>query len=418
MVTRSDNEILVRVGPGTQMGELFRRFWTPIMLAQEIADRDGPPVRVKVLGEKFVAFRDTDGRLGLLDAYCPHRRANLFWGRNEQCGLRCAYHGWKFDVFGRCVDAPNAVEAERIKQTINARAFPTVEHGGLIWTYFGPPEVKPKFPRFDMFEGPANHRYMIKFFARANWLQGMEGDVDSSHVQFLHSRVDGAGNTGVRMDNKAMADHSPIWVSRATDYGLMLAARRNYDKENYYWRVNQWLMPYCTQIAGPDDKPYITQMRVPIDDETTVIFRIYAGRGRPLTAEDRDYVANGIIFPEMASRFELKETMDNDYLINREDQKYHSFSGIKSVVAEDLAVTEDQGGPICDRSREFLTSADAAIVALRNRFLRAAKALRDGIEPQEASRPEAFCVRPCQFALRRGLDVESGVRRAMEFASE
>jgi nitrite reductase/ring-hydroxylating ferredoxin subunit len=407
MLSQADNEFLVRVGPGTPMGDLFRRFWTPVMLADEIPEPDGPPVRVNVLGEKFVAFRDTNGRIGLLDAYCPHRRANLFWGRNEECGLRCAYHGWKFDVTGQCVDAPNAVEGDRLKSKIKTRAYPTVEHGELIWAYFGPPEKKPAFPCFDVFSGPASHRHMVKVFNDANWLQLMEGDVDSSHVQFLHSRIDGAANVGVRMDEKAWADRTPLWVSRETGYGLLLAARRNYDDDRYFWRVNQWLMPYCTLIAGPDDRPYTAQIRVPVDDETTLLFRVYVSRNGPLTAEDRAYVANGIAFPDMASRFEMKEKRENDYLIDREDQKLRTYSGIKSVVAEDLAVTEDQGGRIVDRSREWLTSADRAIVALRKRFLAAAKALQAGTEPPEVAQPMAYRVRSFQLTLARDRDIQS-----------
>jgi len=279
MLSVEDNETLVRVGPGTPMGELFRRFWTPVMLADEVKEPDGPPVRVHVLGEKFVAFRDSNGKIGLLDAYCPHRRANLFWGRNEECGLRCAYHGWKFDVDGRCVDAPNDVKGEALKKRVKTRSVPTVEHGELVWGYFGPPDKKPEFPLFDLFDGPSTKRKTIKTFTQANWLQGMEGDVDSSHVQFLHSRIDGGPNVGVRMDPKAMADRSPVWVTRDTEYGLMLAARRNYDDANYYWRINQWLMPYCTLVAGPEDKPYTGQLRVPVDDRMTMLFRVYASRG-------------------------------------------------------------------------------------------------------------------------------------------
>jgi phthalate 4,5-dioxygenase oxygenase subunit len=413
MLSVQDNEMLVRVGPGTPMGELFRRFWTPVMLADEVKEADGPPVRVHVLGEKFVAFRDSDGRIGLLDAYCPHRRANLFWGRNEECGLRCAYHGWKFDVNGNCVDAPNAVESEGLKKRVKTRSVPTVEHGELVWGYFGPPDKKPEFPLFDLFDGSSTKRKMIKTFTQANWLQGMEGDVDSSHVQFLHSRVDGGPNVGVRMDQKAMADRSPVWVTRDTEYGLMLAARRDYDDANYYWRINQWLMPYCTLIAGPDDKPYTGQLRVPVDDRTTMLFRVYASRDAPLTQEDHDYAANGIAFPEMSGPFEMKERIDNDYLIDREDQKHRSFSGIKSVVAEDLAVTEDQDGPIADRSRELLTSADAAIVALRRRFLAAAKALKEGKEPPQLANPQAYRVRSCQLTLPREIDVAVGAKDKM-----
>ena len=240
---------------------------------------------------------------------------------------------------------------------------------------------------------------MIKTFTQANWLQGMEGDVNFKPRAISAQSHRWRSECWCRMDQKAMADRSPVWVTRDTEYGLMLAARRNYDDADYYWRINQWLMPYCTLVAGPDDKPYTGQLRVPVDDRTTMLFRVYASRGAPLTQEDHDYAANGIAFPEMSGPFEMKERIDNDYLIDREDQKLRSFSGIKSVVAEDLAVTEDQDGPIADRSRELLTSADAAIVALRRRFLGAAKALREGKEPPQLADPRAYRVRSCQLTL-------------------
>ena len=147
MMTVEDNELLVRVGPCTAMGNLFRRFWLPVMLISEVAESDGPPVRLRVLGEDLVAFRDSDGRVGVLDAYCTHRRAHLFWGRNEECGIRCVYHGWKFDVDGNCVDLPNAPNGDRIKANMKTRAFPTVERGGMVWAYFGPGNCGPNSPR-------------------------------------------------------------------------------------------------------------------------------------------------------------------------------------------------------------------------------------------------------------------------------
>src|ERR1700722_15548745 len=345
MLTKADNELLVRTGPKTPMGELFRRFWTPIMLASEVGGPDSAPVRGRILGEDLVAFRDSHGTLGLLDAYCPHRRANLYWGRNEEDGLRCVYHGWKFDVAGQCTDLPNCPEGVTLKDRVRTRAFPTLERGGLIWAYFGPPERQPEFPNYEGFAAPPSHRYIRKMIARGNYLQLMEGDVDSSHVSFLHSRVDNKPVPGTRANPTTFADKMPRWFPQETNYGLMLSAQRNAGPDHFQWRVNQFLMPYITLIAAPPQMPILHQVRVPIDDETSMHFRCFIHPERPLTAEERASYENGVIVPEVGfGSFETVENADNDYRIDRTEQSRHSFTGIKSIVAQDLAVTQDQGG--------------------------------------------------------------------------
>ena len=191
MLNPRENELITRVGPGTPMGDLYRRFWLPVLVADELPEPDCVPVRLTVLGEKLVAFKDSNGRIGILDERCPHRLATLFWGRNEEAGLRCVYHGWKFDVEGQCVDIPNAPEGESFKEKVQAfAAYPAVERGGLVWCYMGPRDVMPETPDFELNDVPATHRYISKMFIGGNWMQGMEGDIDSSHVSFLHSRVD------------------------------------------------------------------------------------------------------------------------------------------------------------------------------------------------------------------------------------
>src|SRR5690242_15813918 len=182
MLSREDNERLVRVGPGTPAGDLFRRYWQPACLSSELPESDGSPIRVRLLGEDLIAFRDTNGRIGLLDAFCPHRGAPLFFGRNEECGLRCVYHGWMFDADGACVDLPNAPEGETFKNKIKITSYPCVEAGDLIWAYLGPPENQPPFPEFEWLHLPSSHRYVKKFRLECNYLQAMEGDYDPSHA--------------------------------------------------------------------------------------------------------------------------------------------------------------------------------------------------------------------------------------------
>jgi phenylpropionate dioxygenase-like ring-hydroxylating dioxygenase large terminal subunit len=414
MLSCEDNEKLVRVGKGTPMGELFRRFWTPALLASEVAQRDGAPVRVNILGEELVAFRDSEGRVGLLDAFCPHRRANLFWGRNEECGLRCVYHGWKFNVDGDCVDLPNVPAGDILKINMRTQAYPTLERGGIVWAYLGPPELQPKPSAAEVFDLPSEHLYIQKMMLRGNWLQHMEGDIDSSHVSFLHGSNRGGNPSGVPISPLMFADKAPKWTIRETEYGLMLAARRSAgdDSTSWYWRVNQWLMPYATQIAPSEDSFFITNVRVPIDDEASIHFRIMARHDRPLNEADRAVIAAGVAFPEMTpGTFEPKARPENDFLVDRELQRTASFTGIRSIPSQDYAVTHRPGGLwIADRSKEKLTRSDMAIVAMRRRLLDALKEMAEGREPPEASRPQAYRVRSINTILPREVDVVEGTK--------
>jgi phthalate 4,5-dioxygenase oxygenase subunit len=412
MLSKADNELLVRNGPGTPMGTLYRRFWAPVMLASELGGPDSPPVRVNVMGENLVAFRDTNGKLGLLDAYCPHRRANLFWGRNEEAGLRCVYHGWKFDVTGQCVDLPNCPEGPTLKNKVRTTAYPAMERGGIIWAYMGPADKIPPFPEAEVFNAPASHRHIVKIKTRGNFAQMQEGDVDSSHVSFLHSSVDNSLLSDSRVNPNTFVDKSPRWFTMDTDYGLMLSAQRTVDDQTFQWRVNQWLMPFCTLIAGAPGVPMLAQLRCPIDDEHSFLFRVIASPDRPLTdAERKDFETSGVFVPELEPGTDrMVENLENDYLIDRDKQRSHTYTGIKSIVAQDLAISEDQRGPIADRSSELLTSSDRAIIALRRRLLTTVKNLMNGIEPPEASNAKAYRVRPGDFMLPRDVPVVEGAK--------
>ena len=411
MLSKADNELLIRTGPGTPMGALYRRFWAPVMLADELGGPDSAPVRVDVLGEHLIAFRDSHGQLGLIDAYCPHRRANLYWGRNERAGLRCVYHGWKFDVTGRCTDLPNCPEGETLKHKVRTTAYPVLERGGIVWAYMGPEDKMPPFPEAEVFAAPASHRHLIKVKLRGNFAQMQEGDVDSSHVSFLHSSVDGSGLPGSRANPNTFVDKSPRWFTLDTDYGMMLSAQRNAGPDTFQWRVNQWLMPYCTLIASAPGVPILAQLRVPIDDEHSFLFRLIASPDRPLSADERAHFNAGVFVPEMIPGTDrMVENIGNDYLIDRTEQRERTFTGIRSIVAQDLAISEDQRGPIADRSAEMLTSSDRAIIALRKRLLATAKNLASGFEPPEANNAKAYRVRPGDFMLPRDVPVVDGAK--------
>jgi phthalate 4,5-dioxygenase len=415
MLSARENDLLTHVGAGTPMGELYRRFWLPVLLSDELPAPDCTPVRMVILGERLVAFRDSLGRVGVLDERCPHRMASLFWGRNEEGGLRCAYHGWKWDVEGRCLDVPNTPEGESYRDKVTAyAAYPAVELGGLVWAYMGPPEQKPEAPDYEMNSVPAANRYISKMFINGNWMQGMEGDIDSSHVSFLHGRADTATAELTRMGRMEGAmfhDKAPRWEFKETGYGIMLAAQRTGTADSMYWRVNQWLMPSFTMIAAKPGTPIHFQVRVPVDDEHQVYYRIIWHPERALT-ESELYTARegGVNFPEIIpGTFKPRETLENSYLIDRALQKTgSSFTGIKSIPAQDWAVQEDQGGPVADRSLEHLVSADEAIIQVRQRLLKALRGLQEGIEPLEPGAASENRVRPIDIVLAHDVDVWDG----------
>ena len=420
MLSVEDNELLTRTGPGTPMGELYRRFWLPVMLAEELPSPDGDPVRVRVLGERLVAFKDTDGEIGLLDQRCPHRSSSLFWGRNEEGGLRCAYHGWKYDVHGNCLDIPNAPEGATFKNKIATfAAYPAFERGGFVWAYLGPKDEEPPFPNFEINQVPDSHRYISKILLRANWLQLMEGEIDSSHVSFLHSRIDRGLDplaSRQRVQQAMYQDASPTWAFMDTAYGMMLGARRDGGDAKSYWRVNQWVMPAFTMIAARPGTPVHLQIRVPIDDEHSLFYRAIWHPSRPLTPQELDDARHGgVNYPEMLpGAYQARENMDNDYLIDRAAQRSESFTGIRSIPAQDWAVQEDMGGPIADRSIEHLVSSDAAIISVRQRLVKTARSLQEGTEPEEPSSGDQYGVRPIDILLDEGATVWDDAREYLE----
>src|SRR5579864_4144457 len=189
MLKQAENELITRVGPGTPMGNFMREYWVPAMLSSEVPTPDADPVRILLLGEKLVAFRDTTGKVGLLANHCPHRGASLFFGRNEESGIRCVYHGWKFAADGTCVDMPNEPAESDFKHKVTATAYPTQEAGGVVWVYMGPAEKRPRLPRPEWTLVPPEQRIVTRYIQENNWVQGLEGGIDSSHVSFLHSTV-------------------------------------------------------------------------------------------------------------------------------------------------------------------------------------------------------------------------------------
>jgi nitrite reductase/ring-hydroxylating ferredoxin subunit len=380
MLSKRDNELITRVGPETPMGDLLRRYWLPALLSTELPEPDCAPVRLKLLGEELVAYRATSGRVGVLDTYCPHRNANLFWGRNEQEGLRCVYHGWKFDADGACVDMPNEPARSQFKEKIKQVAYPAVDKGGFIWVYMGPPELQPEIPHFEWLDVPESHRNVHKRFQDCNWLQNLEGEVDSSHAPFLHGSV---GPGGVQAYN-GNADLQPVFHTLETEFGVAIAARREAGPEEYYWRITPFMLPCYTIVPRARETNYIWTAAVPIDDVTMFGMTV-------IWSPDHPVQRTPIV--EIEDNFRAKQNRSNDYLIDRSLQKTSSFTGIRGVRVQDMAVQEDQRGPLSDRSREHLGASDLGVIATRRMLLKQLKALQKGHEPTQPSKPDAYHLR-------------------------
>ena len=413
MLTKEDNEMITQIGPGTPMGELFRRFWLPVMLAEELPNTDSTPVRLNILGEKLIAFKDSEGKIGILDAYCPHRGAPLFFGRNEECGLRCVYHGWKFDTDGKCVDLPNSPEGQTYKEKVTIKSYPAVEKAGMVWAYMGPQDKQPPMPAFPWLDMPKENIYVMKFILKCNYLQGMEGDYDPSHAVYLHSTLDqNASNRAVQVTQGGINFEDPmpkIVDIEDTDGGIELVVRAN-QSEAQVLGLGHWMMPiFCTAgIAGPGI--FSSNMRIPIDDENTMFFRFRWSYEPIPEYELLEYKYGNYTHPELIpGTFYPVENTDNDYKVDRVAQKNYSFTGIKNFPLLDIAMMEQQWGPIADRTQEHLLASDEAIIRVRQRLMRTARKLMEGQEPTEPWTPEAYQVRTVRKLFPNDVSIDKAV---------
>jgi phenylpropionate dioxygenase-like ring-hydroxylating dioxygenase large terminal subunit len=383
MTTLSENELLTRTGPGTPMGETLRRYWMPALLSWEIGEPDSPPVNVKLLGENLVAFRDTQGRVGLLNEVCPHRCASLWLGRNEENGLRCVFHGWKFDVDGNCLEMPNEVPENQFAERIHARAYPTVEMGGIVWAYMGPREKMPAPPMFEFTQVPETHLQVNKTLEECNWLQGLEGGIDSIHSSFLHRSLTGQANNAGLAGLRARAIAAKLEVD-VTDYGFLYASIRpiNADEGDYI-RTYHYVMPFtqirAAQNEGYGEKRVHGHFWVPMDDENHMVWNWhYSFDGEEM--EKWDARMPSYLGGEQVDHFRKRLNKDNKYLIDREMQKAENYTGIQGINTQDHAIQESMG-PIVDRTKEHLVPTDRAVITARNILLRAAKTVQEGGDP-------------------------------------
>jgi phenylpropionate dioxygenase-like ring-hydroxylating dioxygenase large terminal subunit len=407
MLSREDNALLTRVDRGTPMGETMRRYWVPALLSREVAEPDGPPVRVRLLGEDLVAFRDTSGRIGLLDEYCPHRRASLFFGRNEACGLRCVYHGWKYDVDGGCVDMMNEPEELHFKDKIHIASYPTVELGDIVWAYLGPPERTPPRPEFAWTRAPATHRHASKVIQECNWLQGLEGGIDTSHAPILHRLLtDASTRPGFKPSNPFARGKAPTLVVDLTDYGYRYAGIRSLEEASVHIRTYHFILPFhqIRPSASEAGRFLVAgHIWVPMDDDNTMVYNWLHSLDEPLTETTRleRRLGNGPEDVDQAT-FRSVRNRGNNYLLDRHVQKTESFTGIEGINAQDRAIQESMGRVI-DRSREHLGPADKAIIQARRLLLEAVKTVRAGDTPRGV-RPTYYSLRAAEGVVPRDAD--------------
>ncbi len=415
MLTATENETLTQTGSQTPMGRVFRRYWMPALLSRELPESDGPPRRLRLLGEDFIAFRDTTGEVGIVEPRCPHRGASLFFGRNESCGIRCSYHGWKFDVSGACVDVPTAAPeiAERIKPKAAIRALTVREQAGVVWAWFGDGPA-PALPQFEFANVPASHCFVSKKLQQCNWAQACEGGLDTAHFSFLHAGVQNGERvsllaagpspsplaTGMNeppniasfrwMVNDAMPQFEIIDHAA----GFVIGAARRTDCDDRYWRCTQFLMP--NHSLAPGSWPGGMQLGntwVPIDDTACWIYCYAWNPDRPLTDDETTRLAHGSgIFAAVDERYVPIRNRDNDYLVDRDLQKSSSFTGIVGISEQDAAIADSQG-LIHDRTRELLGQTDLGVVRFRRAMFDAVASMNGGGVPKGADAPHAYAVR-------------------------
>jgi phthalate 4,5-dioxygenase len=402
MLSASDNETICRVGKGTPMGDLMREYWVPFALGTEL-EPDCDPVRIMLLGQRFLAIRTTSGTPVLMDETCPHRGASLWYGRNEEEGIRCVYHGWKFDGSGTCVDMPNEPVGSNFKDKVRLPVYPVTEAGGLVWAYIGPRSTPPPMPAFEWFDDPEGASAAWAFQRECNWLQALEGDIDTSHFGFLHvghaEPEDAPEGSFLRY---TIEDRAPRYKVLDTEFGATYGAYRPAGTpEQLYWRFAHFLFPFYAMVpTGVLGTKLQVRAWVPMDDGHTMAFhsapterRFTAPAAQKVGITEREATATTYL-PNTSGwfgRFRMTARVENDHEIDRARQRSGaSYTGLGSVIIEDQAITESMG-PIFDRTREHLGSSDVMVIRVRRRLLAAARALAEnGTTPPAVDAPEAY----------------------------
>jgi len=411
MLSFEDNDLLTQTDSGTAMGSYFRRFWQPVALSEELPEPDGSPVRVTIMGEELVAFRDTEGSIGLISRRCPHRGADLYYGRNEECGLRCVYHGWKFDSSGKVMELPNVEAGVALHNKVRVTAYPTREFGDMVWAWLGPDSDIPEVPKLEVGLVTSGRRYVTKQLIECNWAQVMEGDLDASHFSFLHMPAP-----------SVVADKNPVapvdsrrlrWIRRNPipdchildhDTGFVIGWARSAESEGIYWRVCQFMLPaHGSGLSALPGETYFGFTVVPITDRACWMYTYAWNPVRDIGPEEREKYRNGFgLISELGPDYIPLRNRSNDFEIDRQVQKTETFTGVKGFAEQDLMIQQSQGY-IADRTKENLAASDAAVVKFRRTLLEAAKSLADGKEPDTPWRAEAYQRRPGSHFAAEGI---------------
>jgi len=362
MLSKEDNELLTKTDSDTPMGDLLRRYWIPALLSEEIPDIDCSPVKVRLLGEDLVAFRDSKGRVGLLGENCAHRGTSLFYGRNEDCGLRCIYHGWKYDVEGNIVDTPAEPYGSDFKRKLRHKAYPCRESAGMVFTFMGPADKIPFYPEYEWTQLPSEQTYVTKAYQECNYLQGLEGDCDSSHVSYLH-------RTNQEIYQKQSG--APTLIAEEADFGVRMISIRKSADTNYV-RITNFIMPITGHVSAHSNSVHYW---VPIDDNHSWKYSLAFSTAEPIAENFRVSRRE-----ETDADYKKYRNLQNHYLQARLEQKTKTFTGIEGYLAQDSCVTETMS-PIYDRSKEHLGASDVAVIAVRKFLLNAVQGLMEGKEP-------------------------------------
>jgi phthalate 4,5-dioxygenase oxygenase subunit len=456
MLTSDDNNLMCRISNGTVGGSMIREYWMPVFLSSELSETDGIPVRTTLLGESLVGFRDTNGRVGLIQSNCPHRGAPLYFGRNEERGIRCVYHGWKFDVDGNCVDMPNESGESIFKEKVRAQTYPCEERNGIVWTYMGALNEPPPLPDLEWNLVPVEQVYVTKRVMDCNFVQALEGEIDSSHSAFLHSNVGAhsfstplpdvsatrrpfefhVGGNGGLTDGEyfRMKDKQPKFDVQDSSNGVLIGAGYRANEDSLYWRITQFLMPFHTIIPPYGADPtYSGHAWVPMDDEHTMSYCFTYHPTRPLSSDHVELLRFGKdgmeglhptqnVLPGPPripgdDRWQLTINAGNDYLIDWDRQRTDRFSGLPGVWPQDTALQEGMG-PIYDRRQEHLGTTDKGIIRVRQCIIRAAKGYEnDDLIPPGSQAATSYMVRSAGAILPETdpdwLSATAGARKAI-----
>jgi phthalate 4,5-dioxygenase oxygenase subunit len=387
MVTREDNDLLCRVEGNTPMGGIMRRHWLPVCLSDEVAENDGAPVKARLVGEDLVVFRDSNGKLGVLDEHCPHRGASLVFGRNEECGLRCLYHGWKFDVEGNILEMASEPDGAALKSSLKQRAYPVREAGGFVWAWLGPKEEIREFEPPAWAPKPGIKYAVVKMHVGCNWAQVLEGSIDSAHSSSLHSTnmpaaQDVYGSTATdEAWYRPSNDKAPKLQFEPTSYGFRYAALRkpikNPDTDQYV-RTTLFIAPF-TVLIPPNNQYNLAQMLVPIDDVNTMFYWIawHPDAKKGITQEAWRKFCAATVGVDLNPDYTKKRNLANRFMQDRAAMRQGDFTGIVGIPAQDMAMWESMG-PIADRSRDHPGSSDVAVVQFRRMMIAAAKKFQEG----------------------------------------